>query len=139
MIYFWITLIIMLTMIEAATVNLTTIWFVASAIIALIASLITDNVFIQFGLFTVFGVLFLIFTKPFLDKWMKGHNTKTNLDRIIGMKGIITEDVLPSGSGEVKVDGKTWTAISEEKLKKGDIVKILEIDSVKLKVEKWED
>lgn len=139
MVYFWITVIVLLTIIEAATINLTTIWFVASAILALLASFITDNLFIQFGIFAICGVVFLVLTKPFLNKWLKGKNEKTNLDRIVGMKGVITEDVEPNMPGEVKVDGKKWTAISDKKLLKGDIVKILEIDSVKLKVDSWED
>ena len=41
--------------------------------------------------------------------------------------------------GEVKIDGKNWSAYSNQNLSKGTIVKILEINSVKLKVEKWEE
>ena len=64
---------------------------------------------------------------------------KTNLDRVIGMKGIVTQDIVPMNIGEIKVDGKLWSAISDEKLVTGDIVEILQIDGVKLKVKKWED
>lgn len=52
------------------------------------------------------------------------------------MEGIVTEDIYPASIGEVKVDGKRWSAISEEELKKGTLVTILSIDGVKLKVEK---
>lgn len=38
--------------------------------------------------------------------------------------------------GEVKVDGKRWSAVSKEKCLKGDTVKVLKIDGVKLIVEK---
>ena len=53
MIYFWISLVVVLTFIEAITVNLTTIWFVASGLVALLISFVTDNVFIQFGVFSI--------------------------------------------------------------------------------------
>lgn len=136
---FWIVMIIILTVIEAVTMGLTTIWFVASALLALFVSLITDNIFIQFGVFSVGGVLLLIFTKPTLTRLLKTKQEKTNLDRIIGMKGIVIKDITPITNGEVKVDGKVWTATSSDNLKEGDIVEVLEINSVKLKVKKGDD
>ena len=51
------------------------------------------------------------------------------------MKGIVTEEITKKKSGEVKVDGKRWTAISDKKIKVDSTVKVLEIDGVKLKVE----
>jgi len=47
----WLITVILLALIEILTINLATIWFVASGIIALGISLITDNYFIQFGTF----------------------------------------------------------------------------------------
>ena len=67
------------------------------------------------------------------------NNEQTNLDRIIGMKGIVTEAITTNNMGEVKVDGKKWSAYSSNDISKGEYVKVLLIDSVKLKVEKWED
>ena len=72
----------------------------------------------------------------------KKINTKkvcTNLDRIIGMKGVVTSDITKNDIGEVKVDGKLWSAYSSSNISKGEYIKVLSIDSVKLKVEKWED
>ena len=64
------------------------------------------------------------------------NNSKTNIDRIIGMKGIVTEDIIKDNIGEVKVDGKKWSAYADTPIKKGENVTILSINSVKLKVEK---
>lgn len=139
MLYFWTGLIIFLVIIEAATVELVTVWFIASAIAALIVSIFVDSLVIQFGVFVILGVVLLITTRPLLIKLLKPKGEKTNLDRVIGEKAIVTEDILPDERGEVKVDGKRWTAISKEKLVKGDSVKVLKIDGVKLQVEKWED
>ena len=55
------------------------------------------------------------------------------------MNGIVTEKIEKNKNGEVKVDGKSWTAYSNEELEEGTIVKILEINGVKLKVEKVEE
>lgn len=139
MLYFWTFLIIILTIVEAATVELVTIWFIASAIVALIISMFVDNLLLQFGVFVILGVILLITTRPLLIKLLKPKNEKTNLDRVVGGKAIVTEDIFPDEKGEVKIDGKRWTAISKEKLVVGTPVKVLKIDGVKLQVEKWED
>ena len=132
----WLIIVILLALIEIATINLTTIWFVMSGIIALIISLFIDNYIIQFGAFVIFGVILLITTKPFLTKFFKKHKVKTNVDRIIDMTGIVTEDIGKNSDGEVKVDGKKWTAYADKPIKKDELVKILEIKGVKIKVEK---
>ena len=129
-------IVILLTLIEFATINLTTIWFVVSGIVALITSLFIDNYILQFGIFVILGVILLITTKPFLTKFIKEHKVKTNIDRIIGMTGIVTEKIGKNEDGEVKVDGKRWTAYADEKIKKDELVKVLEIKGVKIKVEK---
>ena len=43
MIYTWLGIIIFLAIIEASTVNLVSIWFIISGILALIVCLFTDN------------------------------------------------------------------------------------------------
>lgn len=106
---------------------------------ALVTSIFIDNIVVQFGIFVILGVVLLVTTKPLLVKLFKPKSVKTNLDRVIGQKAIVTEDIKSLEKGEVKVDGKRWTAISKEELVKGDIVKVLAIDGVKLQVEKWED
>jgi len=135
MFWLWLGIVISLALIEIITVNLTTIWFVASGIIAMFASLLTDNYYIQFALFVIIGTILLIFTKPYFLKKIKIHKESTNLDRVIGMIGIVTEDITKFNPGEVKVDGKRWTAISDKEIKKNTSVRVKKIDGVKIIVE----
>lgn len=134
----WLAIIIILTAIEILSVNLTTIWFVASGIVALGVSFLTDNYLIQFGVFVLLGVILLVTTKPILVKKLKSKKEATNLDRVIGMEGIVTEKITKRENGEVKVDGKKWTACADKAIKVDETVKVLEINGVKLKVEKVE-
>lgn len=132
----WLILVIILALIELLTINLASIWFVISGIIALIISIFIDNYTLQFSVFVIGGVILLITTKPVLTKMLKQHKEKTNADRIIGMTGIVTEKITKEKTGAVKIDGKEWTAFSDKQIKKGEKVKILEIKGVKVKVEK---
>lgn len=133
---FWIILILFLAIIEVVTVNLVTIWYVASAIVALIISFFTDNFTIQFAVFVILGTIFLLTTKKTLDKLVKDKHAKTNLDRVIGMEGIVVEEITKNKLGAVKVDGKVWSASSSKTIKENSIVKVLDINSTKLIVER---
>lgn len=134
--YEWLGVIIILAFIEFLTVGLTTIWFVISGIVALLLSFVVDNFLIQFAVFVILGIILLITTRKSLEEKLVGKKEKTNLDRIIGMTGIVTENIQKNDTGEVKVDGKRWTAYAEDDILKGTTVKILEINGVKVKVEK---
>lgn len=133
--FIWLGIIVFLALIEVMTVSLTTIWFVMSGIIALLLSFFIDNFFIQFAVFVILGILLLCKTRTIFEKWFKGKEIKTNIDRIIGMEGIVTLEIKKNTPGEVKVDGKSWTAVASKKIKEGATVQILEIDGVKVKVE----
>ena len=117
------------------TINLTTIWFVISGLFALLLSFFIDIFIVQFFVFVVLGLILLITTRPIFTKTLKQHKELTNLDRIVGMTGIVTESIKKNETGEVKVDGKKWTAYADKSIKKGSIVKILKINGVKIKVE----
>ena len=134
MIILWIIVIVILTIIEAATVNLTTIWFVGGGIAALGISFLTDNFAIQFGVFVIVGVLLLTTTRPAAVKFLKKKSVPTNADRVINMQGIVTEEIIPTKTGEIRVDGKRWTAFAEERVEEGKIVRVVAIEGVKLKV-----
>ena len=133
---FWLVLVIVLSFVEIATVSLVSIWFVASGIVAMILSFFIEDTAIITTIFILLGIFLLVISRPIVNKLRSKDNEKTNLDRIIGETAIVTEDINKNEVGEVKVDGKRWSAISKEKCLKGDTVKILKIDGVKLIVEK---
>lgn len=138
MFYTWFAIVVILGLLEVLTTNLVSIWFVISGIIAMIISLFTDNIGIQIIVFVVVGIILMPISRK-LYKKIKVVNERTNIDRIVGMKGIVTMDITKDNIGEVKVDGKRWSAYSDTDISKGEIVKVLSINSVKIKVEKWED
>jgi len=138
MFYIWLAIAVVLAIIEMSTVNLVSIWFIISSILAMIISLFTDNIFIQMAIFVLGGTILLILTKDAIKKILP-VKTKTNIDRIIGMKGIVTEKITKKTPGEVKVDGKRWTAIADETINTDETVEILEINSTKLKVKRTEE
>lgn len=133
--FFWLAIIILLSFVEIVTINLVTVWFIASGLVALGLSFFDVPFVVQFGVFVVLGVILLITTRKTLTEKLNKNKQKTNLDRVIGMEGIVTEKITKYNPGEVKVDGKKWTAVADATIDKGKIVKIIKIEGVKLIVE----
>ena len=104
--YFWFVMILVLSFIELITINLVTVWFVASAIVAWILSFFDIPFAVQFAVFVVLGIVLLITTRKQLTKWLNKTKHKTNLDRVLEMTGVVTKEITKNENGEVKVDGK---------------------------------
>lgn len=135
--FFWLIIILSLSFIEMITVNLVTVWFVASGLVSLILSFFNVPFLVQFGVFVIFGFILLVTTRKMLTEKLNLHKQKTNLDRVVGMEGIVTDKISKYDPGEVKVDGKRWTAVevNGKTVEKGKSVRIIKIEGVKLIVE----
>lgn len=138
MAFCWLTVFIVLLLLEICTVNLVSIWFAIGAFISFFTAMFTDNVILQMVVFLVVSFITLIVTKPIVKK-VKSPKSSTNLDRVLGMEGLVTEDIKKFHVGEVKVDGKRWSAISDVDISKGTVVIVKDIDGVKLIVKMKED
>ena len=137
--WFWLGAIVFFGVVEGVTAGLVSIWFVLGAAAALIAALLNATLTVQFAAFLIVSALALVATRPLVKKLRAGKPVPTNLDRVIGAAGRVTETVDNSiASGAVYVDGKTWTARSADGsiLPKDQIVRIVKMEGVKLFVEK---
>ena len=132
---FWIISFIIFLIIEIATINLVSIWFVLGSLAALITSYITKNVFIQLFIFVIISTVSLCITKPLVKKFKNTKPTPTNLDRVIDKIGVVTKEITKDEYGEVKVMNTIWTAKADTDLEIGTKVKIIKIEGVKLIVE----
>lgn len=133
--FFWLAIVLLLSFVEVATVNLVVIWFIASALVSLLLAFLNVDFIIQFAVFVVLGIILLLTTRKFLVKLLGKNREKTNLDRVVGMEAIVTEKITKHNPGEVKVDGKRWTAVADKTIQEGKTVKITKIEGVKLIVE----
>ena len=137
---FWLISMIVLFIVEAATVNLMTIWFAFGALAALVTSLLGGEMWLQIVVFIAVTILTLIPTRRLAKKYFsKNHHQPTNSDMVIGKDCIVTEDVDNLVSvGAVKCAGKEWTARSAdgEKIAAGETVTAVAIEGVKLIVRK---
>ena len=133
---FWLVAMIALFIVEAATVNLMTLWFAFGALGALITSLFGGELWLQIVVFIAVTIITLIPTRKLAKKYFnKNHHQPTNSDMVIGKDCTVMEDIdnLLS-TGAVKCMGREWTARSEsgKKIAAGEIVTAVAIEGVKL-------
>lgn len=131
----WLIVMVLFLVVEAVTVGLVCIWFAAGALAALLCAIFGGGVWLQVVLFLVVSAVTLYFTRPLVKKYVNAKVEPTNADIVIGKECRVTETIDNiEGTGAVYVDGKTWTARSEndETIQKGTLVTALRIDGVKL-------
>lgn len=138
----WLAAVIVLLVIEIATLGLTTIWFAGGALAACIAALLQASIPVQIILFFAVSVLLLLFTRPMAVRYMNRGRTKTNAESLVGKEAVVLQKIDNLNSqGQVQVNGLEWTARSEAGqgvIEAGTVVIIGKIDGVKLIVRKKE-
>ena len=139
MIYVWIALTVVFVIAEAATAQLTTVWFALGSVVALILTACgVESLTVQIIVFIAVSAITLIATRPLVKKRLKKRVVATNADRNIGETGITLSEINNlEATGEVKVKGVVWTARSEngDVIPEGVKVRVKKIEGVKLIVE----
>ncbi len=135
----WMGLLLFFGAGEALTVGLTSIWFAAGALAALVCSLAGGNMALQIILFFVVSALSLAALRPIAQKYINSKVEATNVDSIIGREVLVTEKISNlQAAGTVQISGLTWSARSTDnsEIPAGTLVRVLRIEGVKVFVEK---
>lgn len=133
----WLGLLVVFAIVEGATVALVSVWFCAGALVALLCSLFTANIWLQIFLFFLVSLVAMLILRPLARKYVFPHRVPTNADRVIGREAVVTEDIDNlAGKGAALIFGTAWTARSDtgEPIPKGTTVTVKRIGGVKLYV-----
>lgn len=140
---YWIIILIVLLVIEIATLGLTTIWFAAGALAAFLAGILGFGLAVQIVLFLAVSLVLLILTRPVALKYFNSQRQKTNVESMIGRQGVVLEQIdTLKGQGLVEVDGESWSAKTDEPdgvIPKDTVVSVEGIQGVKLIVTEKEE
>ena len=137
---FWVILMVVFLVIEAAAMGLTTIWCAAGCLIAAILAACGAPIWVQILVMVLVSValfiLFIVWIKPNMKDIKKIDKVPTNADRLFGKEGIVIEEIDPIESkGQIKVMGQVWSATADKKIAKDARVVVKDIKGVKLIVE----
>lgn len=135
---FWLILLILMVVVEAATMSFGIVAFAFGALGALIVDTFGGPLWLQILVFGIFSLLFLLLLRPIVLKKLNTSKTsRFNADAVVGETAIVVETVANNQPGVVKIQGKEWTAVVYDQgavLEPGSLVKVLSIEGVKLVV-----
>lgn len=135
----WLGVMIVLLVIELATMGLTTIWFAGGAAAAFAAAILGAGVVVQVVLFLIVSVILLVFTRPFAARYINRGHINTNVEAIPGKTAVVIEEISNlKGTGRVRLDGNEWMARTENEnltIGKEKLVHVLRVSGAKLIVE----
>lgn len=139
-ILFWLIIAIVFIGVELSTVTLTSIWFAAGSIGALLVAMCNGGPVIQIIVFIIISAVLVAATRPWAKKFINAKRTSTNADRAIGQEVRLSERVSNlDQTGMAVVNGQEWTVRTEddkETIEQGELVRIIRISGVKLIVER---
>ena len=135
---FWAISTAIFGILEIIIPGLITIWMALAALIVTLLSGFINNPLIEFFIFSILSLIFILFTRPILQKYIKSRIptfNSTMISKELKIEKVINIDK-KTKEYEVKFKGAIWTAISEEIFQTGDIVKIDGFEGNKIVVKK---
>ena len=139
----WLSLFVLMVIIEASGPELISIWFAFGALISLIISVIPGTpwwaeliVFLAISITTLFAL------RPVFRRYFKRNIVRTNIDGFIGKKGYVIEDISFLRPGAIKIGDVSWTAIpvnEKDTIKENEIVEVVSLSGNKIIVKKVEE
>lgn len=139
----WLSLFVIMVIVEASGPALVSIWFALGALVALIISVIPGAPWwVELIVFIVISTAALLALRPIFKKYLKRNVVKTNMDSFIGKKGYVIEDIAFLKPGAVKIGDVSWTAIpvnENDTIKENEVIEVVAISGNKIIVKKVEE
>ncbi len=140
MIIVWVTIFLITLIAEVSTEALVSIWFTIGAIFAAALTYVPGMPWWgEIIVFAIISLLSFLIIKPLVNKKLQRIKSNTNVDSLLGKKGMVVKKITNLDKGEVKINSVIWNAIkrdSEEDIEKGEVVEIVAIQGNKLLVKK---
>jgi len=136
----WLAAAVVLLIVEGLAPGLVSIWFALGALAAMLSAVLHAPLWLQCVWFVVVSVGSLLLTRPLAKKYVNARTVRTNADMVLGQDCVVTETIDNlRGTGAVNAGGKIWTARmtqAEDRAEKGEVLRVLRIEGVKLIVER---
>lgn len=139
MLWIWVGVVALAMIIEAMSMDMTSIWFAVAGIISIIVWAIDSNAIVwQLVVFVVVSTLCIVFLRRITKKLIQKPTVATNSDVLIGKKAVLVDEITENELGSVKINGIVWSvkAENDEAIASGSEVEITKIDGNKLIVKK---
>lgn len=132
--WIWIGVIALALVVEAISMDMTSIWFAVGGIVSLISYLCGASLTVQIILFVIVSALCIVFLRNITKKLIQKPTVATNIDSIIGTKAIMIDKTTELELGSIKVNGIVYSAKAEDNsdIESGTEVEIVKVEGNKM-------
>jgi membrane protein implicated in regulation of membrane protease activity len=108
---FWAALAVLFAVAEMATVAFVALYVSVGAVAGAAVAAFDGDVVWQVAAFVITGVVLLLLTRPLLTRKLQKTEIPSNVNAIVGKRGIVTIEVdNDSGTGQIRIGTEHWTA-----------------------------
>jgi len=79
---------------------------------------------------------YIVLGRKYVNRWTSRQKEKTNVDTIVGRKGIVMQRLVPHTYGLVKIGNEEWRAHADETIEKDETIIVADVNGVTLNVKK---
>ncbi len=134
--WFWLAIVVLAVVAEAATAGLVSIWLIPGALVAMILAFFGVDVWIQLVVFLVLSIIGILCFRKLARRFLPQKEVRTNVDSVMGEKCVVCERIDNlAGHGQVKVKGTLWAARALEAdaiYEEGAVLTVVAVEGVKL-------
>jgi membrane protein implicated in regulation of membrane protease activity len=127
----WLALSIGLGLAEMFSLDLILAMLAAGAVIGMVAALLGLPVFVQILAALAASTAMLAFVRPaFVKRLHGGPELSLGHGKLVGTRGLVTEEITGLAPGRIKAGGELWTALPYDenlRIAPGETVEILQI------------
>lgn len=107
----WIVLAAAFAVLEIATMAFVALYFAVGAAAAGVVAWLDGPLALQIGVFAITGLVLMLITRPLLKRKLESPAVHTNVDRMVGKRGIVTIAIdNDANTGQIRVGTEYWTA-----------------------------
>jgi membrane protein implicated in regulation of membrane protease activity len=127
----WLGLSIVLGVAEMFSLDLILAMLAAGAVIGMVAAMIGLPVFVQILAALAASIAMLAFVRPaFVKRLHSGPELALGHGKLVGTRGLVTQEITGLDPGRIRVGGEIWTALPYDehlRIAPGETVEILQI------------
>jgi membrane-bound serine protease (ClpP class) len=88
------------------------------------------------GLAIILSIVYIAYGRGLVKSKLIITTTHTNIDKLIGQRGVVVRSITPDTAGLVRLMDEDWRATSDEVLYEKDRVMVVAVEGVSLRVKK---
>jgi membrane protein implicated in regulation of membrane protease activity len=101
-----------------------------------LAGFVGGGIYLSLALATILSAIYIAFGRQFVQSKLIVATKHTNIDKLMGKKGVVIRTITPDTAGMIRVEDEDWRAVSNEVIYEKEKAEVGAVEGVSLKVKK---